>query len=173
MAILAILAIRTGATHAPLRESNSKKLLGSNAMKIPFLIGRLIFGGFFIYNGIHHFQERKNLAQYAGAKKVPLPDVAVPATGAMMIAGGASILLGIKPKLGAAAIIGFLAGVSPFMHDFWKAEDPNQRMNDMINFGKNVALLGAALALMSVEEPWPASVPLAQPESAGFESIAA
>lgn len=142
-------------------------------MKIPFLIGRLIFGGFFIYNGIHHFQERRNLAQHAQAKKVPVPGVAVAATGAAMIAGGASILLGVKPKLGALAIIGFLAGVSPVMHDFWKAEDPNQRMNDMVNFGKNMALLGAALALMGVEEPWPASVPIAQPEPGKFETLAA
>jgi hypothetical protein len=28
----------------------------------------------------------------------------------------------------------------------------------MIHFSKNMALLGAALALMSVEEPWPASL---------------
>jgi len=75
-----------------------------------------------------------------------------------------SKLLGIKPKLGAATVIGFLAGVSPVMHDFWSAQDPNQRMNDMINFGKNLALLGGALALMGVEEPWPASVPVTQPQ---------
>jgi len=79
-----------------------------------------------------------------------------------MIIGGTSILLGIKPKFG-GAIIGFLAGVSPLMHDFWRAEDPNQRQNDMINFAKNLALLGGATALMAVEEPWPASVPVAQP----------
>jgi putative oxidoreductase len=88
----------------------------------------------------------------------------VPATGAALLIGGTSILLGVKPKLGALAIIGFLASVSPTMHDFWKQEDPGQRTNDMINFGKNMALLGAALALMSVEEPWPASIPVAQRE---------
>jgi putative oxidoreductase len=133
-------------------------------MKAPFLIGRLIFGGFFLYNGINHLKERKQLSQYASSKKVPMADAAVIGSGVALIVGGASILLGVKPKLGAAAVIGFLAGVSPVMHDFWKAEDPNQRMNDMINFSKNMALLGGALALMGVEEPWPASVPIAQPE---------
>jgi putative oxidoreductase len=133
-------------------------------MKIPFLLGRIVFGGFFLYNGINHFKERKSLAEYAKGKNVPLADIAVPATGAALLIGGTSILLGVKPKLGALAIIGFLASVSPTMHDFWKQEDPGQRMNDMINFGKNMALLGAALALMSVEEPWPASVPVAQRE---------
>ncbi len=132
-------------------------------MKIPFLLGRLAFGGFFLYNGVNHFRQTKSLAQYAGAKKVPQPELAVRAAGAVLAAGGTSLLLGIKPKYGAAAILGFLAVVSPTMHDFWRQEEPGQRMNDMINFSKNMALAGAALALMSVEEPWPVSVPLAQP----------
>lgn len=132
-------------------------------MKAPFLIGRAIFGGFFLYNGINHFRNREMLSQYAGAKNVPMPDLAVTASGALLTWGGASILLGVKPKLGTAAIIGFLAGVSPMMHDFWRVEDPNQRMNEMIHFSKNLAMLGAATALMAVEEPWPASVPIAQP----------
>lgn len=132
-------------------------------MKLPFLLGRLAFGGFFLYNGINHLRNRKALAQYAAAKNVPMANVAVPATGVLMLFGAASLLLGIKPKYGAAAIAGFLAGVSPFIHNFWAIEDANQRQGEMTNFTKNMALLGAAIALMGVEEPWPASVPVAQP----------
>ena len=132
-------------------------------MKIPFLIARVIFGGFFLYNGIHHFRERKQMAQYAAAKHVPMADLAVTASGAALLLGGASVLLGLKPKFGTALIAGFLAGVSPMMHDFWRVEDPGQRMNEMVNFSKNMALLGGALAMMSIEEPWPASVPLDRP----------
>jgi putative oxidoreductase len=91
------------------------------------------------------------------------PDLAVRATGAVLIGGGTSILLGVKPKVGAAAIMGFLGSVSPVMHDFWKQEAPEQRMHDMINFTKNLALAGAAAALMGVEEPWPVSVPAPKP----------
>lgn len=131
-------------------------------MKAPFLIGRLLFGGYFIMAGINHFKKTAQLSQFAAAKKVPKPDIAVRVTGSMLLAGGTSILLGVKPKLGAAAILGFLAGVSPLMHDFWKQQSPEQRMNDMVNFTKNVALAGGALALMGVEEPWPASVPVLQ-----------
>ncbi len=134
-------------------------------MKPLFLIGRILFGGFFIYNGINHFRSHAGLTQYAGSKKVPAPGVAVSASGAMLLIGGASVLLGIKPKLGAAAILAFLASVSPTMHNFWAAEDPNQRMNDTVHFAKNMALLGAALALMGVEEPWAASV---MPEHPGI-----
>ena len=101
--------------------------------------------------------EHDSLAQYADSKNVPAPKAGVIATGVALAAGGASIILGVKPKLGAAAIIGFLAGVSPVMHDFWNQEDPGQRQNEMINFTKNMALLGGAMALAGVEEPWPLS----------------
>jgi len=80
-------------------------------MRVPFLLGRLVFGGFFIMSGIDHFRHKKQMAEYAGVKKVPKPEIAVQATGAMLILGGTSILLGIKPKLGTLAVIGFLAGV--------------------------------------------------------------
>jgi putative oxidoreductase len=132
-------------------------------MRTPFLIGRLLFGGYFISAGINHFRQTSQLSQYAASKRVPKPDVMVRVTGTMLVMGGTSILLGVKPKLGTLAILGFLAGVSPVMHDFWKAEQPEQRMNDMINFTKNLALAGGAMALMGVEEPWPASLTKRKP----------
>ena len=132
-------------------------------MKAPFLIGRVLFGGFFLYNGIHHLMKHKEMAPYAGSKGIPKPDAAVTLSAIPLIVGGTSLLLGVKPKLGAMAILGFLAGISPIMHDFWRNEDPNERMNNLTNFLKNTALAGGALALMGVEEPWEASVPLGQP----------
>ena len=132
-------------------------------MKAPFLIGRLLFGGFFLYNGINHLRQRKQLAMYAQAKGVPNPELAVTISAFPLLIGGTSLLLGVKPKLGAMAILGFLLGVSPVMHDFWRNEDPNERTNNMINFMKNLALAGGALALMGIDEPWEASVPVAQP----------
>jgi uncharacterized membrane protein YphA (DoxX/SURF4 family) len=131
-------------------------------MKAPFLIGRILFGGFFLYNGINHLQKAKDMAPYAGSKGVPAPELAVKLSGVPLIIGGASILLGVKPKLGALAILGFLAGVSPVMHDFWNMEDPEKRMQNMVDFMKNAALAGGALALMGVNEPWEASVPVEQ-----------
>ena len=127
-------------------------------MKVPFLLGRVLFGGYFLYNGINHFREHEAMSQYAGSKNVPKPGLAVKATGAALIVGGVSILLGVKPKVGALSLLGFLAGVSPIMHDFWNVEEPGEKQQQMINFTKNMALAGAAVALMGVEEPWPASV---------------
>ncbi|MBV8832029.1 MAG: DoxX family protein [Acidobacteriaceae bacterium] len=126
-------------------------------MKGLFLFGRLILGGFFVYNGINHFKQREGMAQYAGAKNVPNPEVAVLASGAMLVAGGTSLILGLKPKVGMLPLLGFLGIVSPMIHDFWNEQDAQSKQQQMIHFSKNMALAGAVLALMSVEE-WPLSV---------------
>ena len=132
-------------------------------MKTPFLIGRILLGGFFLKSGIDHLRNRKMMAGYAESKGVPKPEMAVTLSAVPLIVGGTSLLLGVKPKIGTLAVLGFLAGVSPVMHDFWKNEDPTEHQNNKINFMKNLALAGAALALMGVEEPWEASVPVGQP----------
>jgi len=139
-------------------ESDIEQPRRRAAETIPHLLGRAVFGGYFLYNGINHFVQRRNLAGYAEMKGVPKPDLAVELSGAMMIAGGLSLLTGYRPKIGSALITAFLAGVSPQMHAFWKESDPQQRQGEMVNFMKNVALVGAALLAAGSRQPWPAAV---------------
>jgi putative oxidoreductase len=127
-------------------------------MRAMFCLERAIFGGFFLQSGLHHFQDKQMLTHYAAAKGVSRPDAAVIASGALVLAGGLSVLAGAKPRLGLAAIVGFLVPVSLQMHRFWDVDDPQQKMTETVNFMKNMALAGAALMLMQVPEPWPASV---------------
>ena len=120
-------------------------------MRPLYWLGRLVLGGYFLSSGLNHFKHRDQMAQYAGAKGVPSPDAMVIATGAMLAGGGASLLLGMKPRLGALSLLTFLAGVSPQMHDFWNVQDPQQRQQEEINFTKNIALIGAMLAVIGAE----------------------
>jgi hypothetical protein len=41
------------------------------------------------------------------------------------------------------------------MHAFWKEQEPQQRMQEMVNFTKNMALVGACLLAAARPEPWP------------------
>jgi uncharacterized membrane protein YphA (DoxX/SURF4 family) len=123
-----------------------------------FLMGRLIFAGFFLYSGVHHFLDTATLAQFAGARGVPMPEAAVLLTGALLIVGALSILLGILPRVGLACIILFLVGVTPTMHAFWGVPDPQMRQMDMANFMKNLALMGSALMMLMIPTPWAYSV---------------
>jgi uncharacterized membrane protein YphA (DoxX/SURF4 family) len=116
-----------------------------------YKVGRALFGAYFVYTGVNHFLKKKELKQYAEAKHIPQADAAVIATGIAMVAGGASLALGLKPKFGAASVIGFLAAVSPTMHNFWSENNPRERQKSMVDFGKNMALLSGALALAGAE----------------------
>jgi putative oxidoreductase len=125
---------------------------------LAFLIGRLLFGGLFVYNGLNHFQNRAAMTGYAAFKGVPAPAAAILLSGAWLLGGGLSVVLGVRPQIGLVMIAIFLLGVSPVMHNFWAVTDQNQRLNDFINFTKNMALLGAALMLLSIPSPWPYSL---------------
>jgi uncharacterized membrane protein YphA (DoxX/SURF4 family) len=127
-------------------------------MRTLFVLGRAIFGGYFAYSGLHHFVEQRQMSGYAASKGVPAAELAVPASGALILAGGLSVVAGVKPRDGLAAIVAFLIPVTLEMHRFWEVDDPGQRMSEMINFSKNMALVGAALMMMQLEEPWPLSL---------------
>ncbi len=76
----------------------------------------------------------------------------------MLLLGGLCVILCAWPTAGLVLIILFLFGVTPVMHNYWAVTDPNQRMNDQINFFKNFALLGAALMMLMIPQPWALSV---------------
>jgi uncharacterized membrane protein YphA (DoxX/SURF4 family) len=134
-----------------------------------FAVGRAIFGGFFVFNGINHFMSVAMMSGYVASKGVPMPQLAVIATGLLLVLGGISLILGAWPRVGAAMIMLFLLSVTPVMHDFWNATDPAARMNDFGNFAKNVALFGGACIAMAFPQPWPASVHV--PHGAGYAPI--
>ena len=54
------------------------------------LIGRLLFGGLFLFNGINHFQNRAAMTGYAGYKGVPMPSLAIVGSGLWLVASGLS-----------------------------------------------------------------------------------
>jgi len=127
-------------------------------MAIAFLIGRIIFGVYFIMGGFNHFAKLDFMSGYAKAKGAPAPKLAVGGSGVLLILGGLSMLLGIAPVIGIILLIIFLLGVTPVMHAFWEVDDPMARMGEMMNFMKNMALFGALLMMLAIARPWPFSL---------------
>src|SRR5579875_2001955 len=126
--------------------------MSPSATAAVLLVGRILYGGFFLISGINHFTKMSSYKPYVASKGVPAPALAVAVSGLLLFLGGLSVLVGFWPY------IGLLLSVTPAMHNFWKATDPMARMNDQINFMKNVALLGAALAMAAIAQPWPLSL---------------
>jgi uncharacterized membrane protein YphA (DoxX/SURF4 family) len=111
------------------------------------LIGRVVFSFFFIYSGFNHLTKLSMYSQYAGASGVPAPTLATAVSGLMLLAGGLSILLGVKPGWGAILIFLFLIPAAFTVHKFWGISDPMTAANQAAHFWKNIALAGACLML--------------------------
>ena len=109
------------------------------------VLGRFFFVLIFLMAGANHFS--KQAIGYAVSAGVPLASIAVPFSGVLAIAGGLSILLGYRAKIGAWLLVIFLIPVTLMMHKFWLVQDPMMAQIQMILFMKNVAMLGGALLI--------------------------
>lgn len=116
---------------------------------IIFLIGRIMFGGYFVMMGFNHFKNNKMLTEYAISKRVPNPSLAVYFSGFLILLGGIGVISKMYPIVSFALIIAFLIPVSFKMHSYWKNSDPMAKMADMTHFFKNMALIGASLMLIA------------------------
>jgi putative oxidoreductase len=112
------------------------------------LLGRVFFALIFIMAAPNNFT--KQTIAYAAAQGVPLASLAVPFSGLMAIAGGLSILLGYRVRVGAWLIVLFLVPVTFMMHNFWAVVDPMMKQIQMIMFLKNVSMTGAALFISQI-----------------------
>ncbi len=120
-----------------------------------FLAGRIILGVYYLFNAFNHFTRANEMGHWAASKGVPAARVLVVAAGLLLLVGGVTILLGVYPAVGVAALTVFFIPVTFWMHDFWAVQDPMQKMAQMVNFTKNLALLASAWMLLAIPQPWP------------------
>src|SRR2546428_13200765 len=90
------------------------------------LIGRILFGYFFgAVAGVGHFRRSKMMEGYAKSAGFPIPAIAGWPVGGWLIAGAASIALGVWPDLGALMVAVFLVPASGLFHAFWSVSEPS------------------------------------------------
>src|SRR5271165_4549284 len=117
------------------------------------LLGRFLFVLIFVMSGPRHFMS--STIAYAAAQGVPMASIVVPISGLIALVGGLSVLLGNHAKIGAWLIALFLVCVTPMMHRFWGVSDPMMAQMQVINFMKNVSMLGGALIVTQLGSgPW-------------------
>ena len=123
-------------------------------METVMFIGRILFAAMFVLSGINHFTKAEAMTGYAQFKGVPQPKLANLVSGAVLLAGGLSIILGIVADLGALVVSILLVIMAVLMHDFWKQTDPQAKQTEMIGFLKNISMAGGGLfmfAFMSLD----------------------
>jgi putative oxidoreductase len=114
-------------------------------MRYVVLAGRALYAAIFVMASFGHFSQQT--IAYAGSQGVPLAAIAVPLSGVVALAGGLSVLLGYRARIGAALLVLFLVPVTVMMHAFWAVQDPMAAQLQQVMFLKNVSLVGGALVI--------------------------
>jgi putative oxidoreductase len=123
----------------------------SDAAGVIELIGRILFGLYFVFTGAgFHIPKSKMAEGYAQSMRFPIPGIAGWPTGLWMAAGGLSIALGIWPDIGALMIAAFAIPAAGWFHRFWEVQDPMQRQFQQGYFGRNVIIVGACLVMFAL-----------------------
>ena len=124
---------------------------------ILFLVGRILFGGVFLFFGINHFRNKKSMIEYAKSKNVSAPALANFMAALILSLSGVLLILGVFPDVALVLLIIFLVVVSLVMHDFWNVKDEKDKVRERIQFMMNVALVGASIMLIWLSH-WPLSL---------------
>jgi len=125
---------------------------------IVFVVARVLFGGVLAFTGLNHFRNVEEMTGYAEFKGLPAPKLSVLGSGFVLVFGGASVILGILPAIGAGMLAVFLVVSAVLMHDFWNFEG-EESQTELTSFLKNVYGAGGALVFVALAgTPWPYAV---------------
>jgi putative oxidoreductase len=110
------------------------------------LVGRILLAVIFVISGFNKIMGFGGTTGYISSKGLPLPEVLAIITILIELGGGLAIVFGLKTRWAALAMIVFLIVITPIFHNFW-AVAAEQRMGQLINFQKNIAILGGMIVL--------------------------
>jgi uncharacterized membrane protein YphA (DoxX/SURF4 family) len=106
--------------------------------------------GIFVKAGWDAFREPGGRPKKAAELGLPQPDLMVRANGLGMMAGGAALALGVKPRLAALALIGLLVPTTLAGHRFWEEASVKGRSAQEVQFLKNLGLIGGLLVFAAM-----------------------
>ena len=112
------------------------------------ILGQLLLAGIFIKGGADAFMQPGGRVDKVAAAGLPNPKTAVELNGAAMVVGGAMLALDVAPKLAAAGLIGSMVPTTVVGHAFWKEENEAARHAQLIQFLKNLGLIGELLLVV-------------------------
>ena len=114
------------------------------------VLGRIMLCTIFLMSAVgNKIPNFGGVAQSMASEGVPAPQLMLAGAIVFLIAGGLSVVLGYKARIGAALLLVFLVLATYYFHDFWTISDPKAQQEQMIQFMKNLALMGAMLLIIA------------------------
>lgn len=120
--------------------------MSNSSTSIVPLIGRILLSVVFILGGIGKIFGFSMEEGFVAAKHLPLPAVALGIALIIELVGGLAILAGLYTKFTAWIVFLYMIPTTFLFHNFWAMQGPD-RLDSMIHFEKNLAIMGGLLIL--------------------------
>jgi len=105
------------------------------------VVGRSLLAAIFLSAGMTKLRDAENTRRYMKSKNLPMVALLRPLAAGLELSASLSLVLGYKPRLGAAAAIAYLIPTTLIFHDFWNLPG-REREIERANFMKNLAIIG-------------------------------
>lgn len=117
---------------------------------IASFVGRLMIATIFLMSALgNKIPKFNDVAGYMASEGVPIPKVMLAGAILFLVVGSLSVIVGFKARFGAALLLVFLILATYFFHDFWTFKDPQAQQEQMIQFMKNLSLMGTMVFLIA------------------------
>jgi putative oxidoreductase len=103
---------------------------------------------------IPHFSE---VAQLMASKGIPAPKLMLAGAIVFLLAGSLSVITGYRARIGASLLLVFLVLATYYFHNFWTIAEAQARQEQLIQFMKNLSMMGAMLFIIA-NGPGPMSI---------------
>jgi putative oxidoreductase len=120
-------------------------MANSSGSVVP-LIGRFLMSLVFILAGIAKIGAFSMYTGYVTAAHLPLPKISLAIAIAIELLGGLAILAGLYTRFTAWVVFLYLIPTTIMFHNFWTL-DGAARIDSLIHFEKNLAIMGGLLIL--------------------------
>lgn len=112
------------------------------------LVARVLLAYIFVLSGSGKIAEFAGTAGYMASQGMPFAELFLVGAIILEIGGGLSVALGWKARWGALALIVFTLPTTLIFHPYWAVEAAQAQMQ-MIQFNKNLAIMGGLLYVMA------------------------
>ena len=123
-------------------------MINPNTQAAAALVGRILLASIFITSGFGKITGFEGTVGYIASKGLPLPQVGAIIAILVELGGGLMLAIGFKARWAALAIAIFTLAAGILFHNYWAVEAA-EKMGQEINFWKNVAITGGALAFFA------------------------
>ena len=111
-------------------------------------LARILLSSIFVFGAFGTIQNFSEGAEELRTKHFPKAPWALGVAVTLEVMGAFSLISGVRPRLGASALVVFLVPVTLTYHNFW-AYGGASRGSQVIHFLKNIAILGGLLVIIA------------------------